>query len=379
MPPTVKEATVRRRRIPSFLLVCLILVSPLWVSRTAAAAGPAGARITAVKQLDDRMLDLTVQSPAMRGSVPVRVILPKSWNRDKKRTFPVLYMLHGGNDDYTSWTRETDIEALARNSDVLIVMPDAGKAGQYSDWAVGWPRWETFHTGELVRLMEQKYRASSRRAIVGLSIGGLGALDYAARHRGTYRYVAAFSATVDIDDPLVRASLLLGNWLAGNDVDYSQVWGDPVRQAANWKAHNPSAMVGAFRGMKVHLSAGNGELGPLDQGRDPLAAAASTTEGILPADVKKFAAALRAAGVDVSTHVYSPGTHSWPYWKRELHLIWPTLMRELEGPTFRDMRFGIPGASRCCASTAPRRATGRARCPGPGRRGRLRPRRSAHD
>ena len=336
MPFSFKKATVRTRLTGTCLFVCLVLLSPLWASGTAAAAtSPAGARITAVKRLDARMLDLTVQSPAMHGSVPVRVILPKSWNSDKTRTFPVLYMLHGGNDDYTSWTRETDIESQARNSNMLIVMPDGGKAGQYSDWYVGSPRWETFHTGELVRLMEQKFRANSRRAIIGLSMGGLGALDYAARHRGLYRYVAAFSPTVDLDDPLIRASMLLGNMLAGEDVDYSQVWGDPVKQAANWEAHNPFSMVRAYRGMKVHLSVGTGELGPLDQNRNPVDAVASMMEGILPGDVEKFAAALQAAGVDVSTHVYSPGTHSWPYWQRELRLIWPTVTRELEGPTVR--------------------------------------------
>lgn len=331
MPFTFMKATGRARLASLCLFVCLVLLSSLWVPRTAASAScPEGARVTAVKRLDARMLDLTVQSAAMRGSVPVRVILPKSWNSDKTRTFPVLYMLHGGNDDYTSWTRETDIEALARNSDVLIVMPDGGKAGQYSDWYVGWPQWETFHTSELVRLMEQRYRANSHRAIVGLSMGGLGALDYAARHRGMYRYVAAFSPTVDLDDPFIRACLLLGNLLAGDNVDYSRVWGDPVQQAANWEAHNPSAMVPAYRGMKVHLSVGDGKLGPLDPDRDQVARAASTMEGALLPDVKKFTASLRASGVDVSTHIYSPGTHSWPYWKRELHLIWDTVTRELE-------------------------------------------------
>ncbi len=178
--------------------------------------------------------------------------------------------------------------------------------------------------------MEQRYRANSHRAIVGLSMGGLGALNYAARHRGMYRYVAALSPTVDLDDPSIRTDLVLGNLLAGNNVDYSRVWGDPVRQAANWEAHNPSAMVRAYRGMKVHLSVGNGKLGPLDPKRDRVDRAASMMEGVLLPDVKKFAASLRASGVDVSTHIYSPGTHSWPYWKRELHLIWHTVIRELE-------------------------------------------------
>lgn len=86
-----------------------------------------GASIASVKQLDKRTQDIMVHSSAMRSNIPVRVILPKSRHSKKKAKFPVLYMLHGGDDDYTSWTRETDVEKLAENADVLVVMPDGGE------------------------------------------------------------------------------------------------------------------------------------------------------------------------------------------------------------------------------------------------------------
>ena len=41
-----------------------------------------------------------------------------------------------------SWTRSTDIERLSRDADLLVVMPEGGGAGFYSDWLSG-PRWET--------------------------------------------------------------------------------------------------------------------------------------------------------------------------------------------------------------------------------------------
>ncbi|MET9405113.1 alpha/beta hydrolase family protein [Streptomyces sp. NPDC002935] len=266
----------------------------------------------------------------MNSSIPVRVILPRSWATKKKSTFPVLYMLHGGNDDYTSWTRETDVEALAENSDVLIVMPDGGKFGYYSDWHVGASRWETFHTTELVQLMEKEFRASpSSRAIVGLSMGGLGALNYTAHHRGMFRYVAAMSSYVDLNDPAVRLVLALGSQRDG--IDLKQVWGDPNENADIWQAHNPSAMPRAFRGTTVHISCGNGTPGPLDQGHPlDVIVVGALAEAALPNSVKKFAASLRSAGVRTTTHLYGPGTHSWPYWQRELHAIWPTVMKSLK-------------------------------------------------
>ncbi len=264
----------------------------------------------------------------MRSSVPVRVILPKSWKSERRRTFPALYMLHGGADDYTSWTRETDVEALAENSEVLVVMPDGGQHGYYSDWYAGRPRWETFHTVELVRLMERQFRANSSRAAIGLSMGGFGALNYAARHRGLFRYVASMSSYVDLDEPSVRSLLGLSSVMEG--VDLKQVWGDPKERADIWQAHNPAARPRAFRGTKVHLSAGSGTPGPLDESHPlPVIWVGSMAETPLPASMKKFAESLQSAGVDVSTNLYEPGTHSWPYWQRELHLIWPTVMEEL--------------------------------------------------
>lgn len=337
MPTARTMFTGRARLTGRSLLACLVLLAPMYGTAAAAAGNGAeqasrsadtGARITAVSELDARTLDLTVQSRAMGSSVPVRVILPKSWMSEPSRTFPVLYMLHGGADDYTSWTRETDVEALAENSDVLVVMPDGGKYGYYSDWYVGTPRWETFHTMELVRLMERNFRANSSRAVIGLSMGGFGALNYAARHRGMYRYAASMSSYVDLDEPSVR--FLLGLGAAKDGIDINRVWGDPKEHDDIWQAHNPAARPRAFRGTTVHLSAGNGTPGPLDEGHPlPVILVGSAAEAALPASLRKFADSLHSVGVDVSTNLYEPGTHSWPYWQRELHRIWPTVTEEL--------------------------------------------------
>jgi hypothetical protein len=38
----------------------------------------------------------------------------------------VLYLLQGAHDDYTSWTRETDIEQFTANKEVIVAMPSSG-------------------------------------------------------------------------------------------------------------------------------------------------------------------------------------------------------------------------------------------------------------
>jgi S-formylglutathione hydrolase FrmB len=126
----------------------------------------------------------------------------------------------------------------------------------------------------------------------------------------------------------VRLELSLGTWREG--IDIKEVWGDPVDNADVWQSHNPAAMPGSFRGTHVHLSAGSSKPGPLDTGRPRNVLLVSVLgEAPLSKQTKSFARSLRSAGVDVTTHVYTPGTHSWPYWQNELHAIWPTVMKSL--------------------------------------------------
>lgn len=318
-------------------LVCLGLAAALLSTEAQAAEWKPGASpwphhteasVTDVKFIDERMRDLMVSSPTMGMSVPVRIILPVHWREEPTATFPVVYLFHGGDDDYTSWTRETDVEALTKNSDVLVVMPDAGKNGYYSNWFAGATSWESFHTHELVRLMEEKFRASRSRAAVGVSMGGFGALNYAAHNPWMFRYVASMSSYVDLNDPAVRLELALGT--AREGIDIKQVWGDPVKNAEVWQAHNPAAMPRAFRGMHIHLSAGSSQIGPLDTGRPADDVLVSVLgEAPLSGQTERFATLLRSEGVDVTTHLYTPGTHSWPYWQAELHSIWPSVMKSI--------------------------------------------------
>jgi hypothetical protein len=63
-----------------------------------------------------------------------RVLLPRGWSRSATRTWPVVYAYHGGRDTYVSWTRSTDVEQLAADYGVMVVMPDTGFAGWFTDW-----------------------------------------------------------------------------------------------------------------------------------------------------------------------------------------------------------------------------------------------------
>lgn len=290
------------------ILAAVVLAAGLLVGCGGAAdpADPAGSRVR----------DVLVDSAAVGAEVPVRVLVPAGFDAEPDRRWPVLLLLHGCCDSHESWTRSTDLAALSADLPALVVMPSGGEVGFYSDWRSG-PGWETFHLRELMAYLAREFRAGDVRTVAGLSMGGLGALGYAARHPGMFRAVASFSG---ITHTRLRAEDYLS--LAGEyGADGRDLWGDPTADAASWAAHNPWDLAPRLAGTPVYVSCGTGAPGPLDA---PTAAPDRIEEALHPQNVA-FAARARAAGVELTTAFYGAGTHTWPYWQRALHEAWPML------------------------------------------------------
>jgi S-formylglutathione hydrolase FrmB len=296
---------------------------------TAPAAAPPGpvaaddgAHVVAEQWLDARMVDLTIDSPAMAAAEQVRLLVPPDWNARPHERWPVLYLLHGCCDSYVSWTRSTDVEQLTAGTDVLVVMPEAGADGFYSDWwnggSGGPPRWETFHLTELRQILERGYRASPRRAVAGLSMGGYGTMKYA--ETGLFRAAASYSGVLDpLSNPGGVLAFLYPNAL----------WGDPVAQRGIWVANDPAYHPGLLHGVKLFVASGNGQPGPYDgssQSTDPI-------ESEVYAESLNFVHALAQAHVPVTTDFYGPGHHAWPYWQQDLHRSFPMLMQAIGART----------------------------------------------
>jgi diacylglycerol O-acyltransferase/trehalose O-mycolyltransferase len=329
-PVAAPTGAVRRdrHRTPPWLLAGLlvVLVAALTLRSSLPAPVPGvgaddGARIVEVARLGRRTVDLTVASPALGRPVKVRLL---------------LYLLHGCCDSYLSWTRSTDVERLTATTDLLVVMPDGGPAGFYSDWynagRGGPPRWERFHLVELRQLLERNWRAGDRRAVAGVSMGGLGAMAYAARHPGLFRAAASFSGILDTrpGGPGDGAGLVL-DVLRSQRQDPLALWGDPVGQAAIWRVHDPDRLASRLRGTALFVAFGDGRPGPLDR-PEAVAGGAGPLEARIHALNLAFVARLRTLEIPAQVHAYGPGTHDWPYWQRELHQALPLLLRSLRAP-----------------------------------------------
>ena len=301
------------------------------VTRAAAAAGlgalfgvgAAAGRAGATTQVSARTFDVSVASSALGRNAPVRLILPSDFDARPGRTYPVLYLLHGAHDDYTSWTRETDIEAFTEGRDLIVAMPDAGPTGIPTVWRSG-SDYETYQLQEVPALLARDYRASAVRAVAGVSTGGYGAMAHAARHPGLFAAAASYSGILDTTTPGVPA--LVDAIVARENLAPHSLWGSPLLDAFVWRDFNPRARAAGLRGTPLYVSNGSGVAGGLG---DWLPEA---LESLLWPSAHIFTAALALLGIPVTTHYYTGGGHSWAYWKGEFAASWPMLARALGLP-----------------------------------------------
>jgi len=311
------------RLVLTFLL-CVVLVAGCGddgAPATTTAARGADA-VVAQDRVAPRQLDLTVRSRALGRNAQVRLLTPDGWRPGTGRRWPVLYLLHGCCDTYDSWTRSTDVEQLTQLRDVLVVMPEGGDVGFYSNWLDG-PAWQDFHLRELPRILERGFGAGTRRAIAGLSMGGLGAIDYAARRPHAFRAAASFSGVLH---PLGSPDVWLGLFSSYTD-DADAVWGDPQDDRDVWREHDPTALLPALAGIRLFVSAGDGRPGPFEDGRGDV----DPVEVEVGGETRAFVRRARALGVPVRADLYGAGIHDWPYWQRELHRALPLLLGAIRG------------------------------------------------
>ncbi len=299
----------------------LIATVAALLAAPAADAARGGIDLVGKRALSSRLTELTFRSDLLTQRTHARVLLPRGYAHSKRR-YPVLYLLHGGFDDYRSWTRMGHAAALTAGLPLIVVMPDTGPLGGYVDWWHGEP-WETFHITQLVPWVDRSYRTVARRggrALAGLSMGGFGALGYAARHPDRFASAAGFSAAVDSLNPAIQALTPAGTY------------GPFATQEVRWRGNNPLDLAANLRGVRLTLRTGNGENGGPFGGGDGV-------EYV----VHKASAALHdrlgALGIPHVWDDYGPGGHLWPYWRRDLRRTLPWLMSGFANPPSRPARF----------------------------------------
>ena len=232
-------------------------------------------------------LEMHFRSDALNQMVSVNVLVP-----DKKEKFKTLWLLHGLSDNHSAWMRYTSVERYAKEYQIAVVMPCVDRSW-YTDTAYG-KKYFTYITQELPEKMAFFFKGySSTREdniIMGLSMGGYGAIKSTLTYPEQYSFCAAFSGALDITRKnrpydinewrsIFGFELQSGDDLAGTKHD--------VFTLAETAKNLPF----------IYMWCG--------------------TEDSLIEVNKAFDAHLTQLGID---HIfkYSEGTHTWKYWYQQL-------------------------------------------------------------
>jgi enterochelin esterase-like enzyme len=160
------------------------------------------------------VLRQTFRSDAMDGGRPYAVYLPAGYERETGRRYPVVYLLHGNPGGYRDWlnlgiARLLD-DGIASGSlpPLVAVMPDGnGTVTPAAQWANAWDGADRVEDSvlELSAVVDQEYRTvpdRRHRIVAGLSEGGFGAANLAARHPDVFGISISLSGYFTAQGPV---------------------------------------------------------------------------------------------------------------------------------------------------------------------------------
>lgn len=241
----------------------------------------------------------------------VNILFPEGYNPNGGKRYPVLYMLHGGQgpqfpgvpsggQDFRFWHQGGHMVPATAGRDIIVVMPDGGNTGWYSNPVDPWinkPRnWEFFHMNSLIPWVDATFRTIpefSARAVGGFSMGGFGALKYAAKYYGHFSSVTSFSGPASLRREF-GAVLQWAQISAAADIgNPAGLYGLPAREDLV-TADNAVENLERYRGKRLVFFSGTD--------------ANDVQEGFVHRGHQEFSAALNQRGIQHWFHSF-PGGH----------------------------------------------------------------------
>ncbi len=251
------------------------------------------------------MQDVTFRSASLQREMPYRVILPASLAANQ--TLPVVYLLHGGGGGYRDWSNYSDVARYSEHG-LILVMPEGNESYYVNAAERPNDRYEDYITKDLIGDVEARFPAASgrqNRAIVGVSMGGFGAVVLALKHPDLFAFAGGLSAALDV--PTRKFSLRRMAQYRGHAQIFGP-WGSTTR-----RANIPYILSGSAdpaRAPYLYLTCGE-------------------QEGLLPAN-QRFATLLKKRGFKYEFHP-APGGHDWNQWNGRLPALFESLLQHLRG------------------------------------------------
>jgi S-formylglutathione hydrolase FrmB len=294
---------IRVTRILLLLLAFFVAADARAQATAQTAATPTPARED--KKAKPRYETVPFESKLVGAALPYNVILPADYRRgsSKHKRYPVVYLLHGLKGSANDWvSSRAHLADYAAAYPFIIVVPE-GHDGWYTDSAtVPNERYESYIVEELIPDVDRRFRTiSSRegRAVAGLSMGGYGSLKFGLKHPESFAFAASMSGALSapsypLDSPTpdwIRPSIAR---VYGGMGTATRRDNDIFRIVREMPRSNVASLPYFY----------------LDCG---------TEDGFIN-DSRNFSALLIEKKIP---HEFRelPGTHSWPYWDRQVQEI----------------------------------------------------------
>jgi len=252
-----------------------------------------------------RLVARTVRSEILGREVAYATLSPPLPDAELGR-LPVLLLLHGLGDDHLALDdfglarRLLDRIAAGALPPFHVVAPDGGR-GFWINWHDGSRRWEDCVLAEVLPAAERALGVAGARGarhVIGVSMGGIGALHVGLRHPELFASMASLSGAVLDEAQAVRLSNdSFARWF----VPLDRIFGDGSDREF-LEAHNPFAVVrrrGPRLGQRIFLAAGERE------------------KPFFRETTRAFHAFLDEAGVPHAFEIF-PGGHGWRHWARAI-------------------------------------------------------------
>jgi S-formylglutathione hydrolase FrmB len=223
-------------------------------------------------------------SASMKKKIKAVVVLPAGYDGEKR--FPTVYLLHGYSGGYADYIKNTPaIKDYADQYQLIIVCAD-GRNSWYLDSPVDstW-KYETYVSSELVGWIDQRYKTigdRKGRAIMGLSMGGHGALSLAIKHQDVFGAAGSMSGGLDLRP-------FPANW------EISKRLGSYGTNQASWNENSVMEMIPLLSTDQLALL--------IDCGEDDF---------FYPVNLK-FHEQLKYYNIK-HDFISRPGHHDWKYW-----------------------------------------------------------------
>jgi S-formylglutathione hydrolase FrmB len=246
------------------------------------------------------MKDVIFRSAALNREMQYRVVLPATVAAGRK--LPVVYLLHGGDGSFRDWSNYSDSAKFAERG-LILVMPEGDDSYYTNSVERRQDRYEDYIVNDLISDVEGRFPASSdraHRAIVGVSMGGFGAVKLALSHPQLFAFAGGLSSAVDVPSRPFS-----------------------VKRVSQWSHHK--SIFGPWKSEARR----NNDPFVLARSADPskipyLFLTCGQQEGLLPSN-RQFAGLLEARHFNYEFHAV-PGGHNWSQWNEQLSECFRSLM-----------------------------------------------------